>query len=83
MIPQLVQGGQPIVVRVVEQPVHQTTISDVIVGAVGLVGILLIAAALLGLLLGGALIAVKLLRARYGVEPGLPAHEDLRITPTS
>ncbi len=35
-------------VRVIEQPVHRTSIADVIFGAIGLVGILLIVAALCG-----------------------------------
>ena len=64
----LLQGAtDPIVVRVVEQPVHDTSIADVIIGAVGLTGFLLLTAALLGALLGGILIGVKLLRARYNV----------------
>ena len=62
----LLQGvSQPIVVRVVEQPVHDTSIADVIIGAVGLTGLLLITAAVLGALLGGVLIGVNLLRARH------------------
>jgi hypothetical protein len=66
----LLQGAaQPIVVRVVEQPVHDTSIADVIVGAVGLTGLLLITATVLGILLGGVLIGVKLLRERYNLEP--------------
>ena len=49
----LLQGvSQPIVVRVVEQPVHDTSIADVIIGAVGLTGLLLITAAVLGVLWG-------------------------------
>jgi hypothetical protein len=65
----LLQSAQPIVVRVVEQPVHDTSIADVIVGAIGLTGLLLLAAALLGVVLGGILIGIKLLRARYNLEP--------------
>jgi len=61
-------AADPIVVRVVEQPVHDTSIADVIIGAVGLTGFLLLTAALLGALLGGILIGVKLLRARHNVE---------------
>jgi len=65
----LLQGtADPIVVRVVEQPVHDTSIADVIIGAIGLTGFLLLTAALLGALLGVTLIGVKLLRARYNVE---------------
>ena len=46
----------PIMVRVVEQPVHETSLADVIFGSLGLVGILLVGAALLGVLLGAAII---------------------------
>ena len=76
------QPGEPIIVRVVEQPVHETTISDVILGSLGLVGVLLIAALLLGLLLGGALVAYKRLTARDGIDPRGDA-ENLRVTPQS
>ncbi len=78
----LQQANQPIIVRVVEQPVHETTISDVILGSIGLVGVLLLAAFLLGLLLGGGLILVKRLTARDGLDPHKDA-ESLRVTPTS
>jgi hypothetical protein len=73
------QAGQPILVRVVEQPVHDTSIADVIVGAIGLTGLLLLTAALLGAVLGGLLIGIKLLRARYHVE-SVPGSDVLRIT---
>ena len=78
----LQQANQPIIVRVVEQPVHETTISDVILGSIGLVGVLLLAALLLGLLLGGGLILVKRLTARDGLDAQRDA-ESLRVTPTS
>jgi hypothetical protein len=41
------QQGEPIIVRVVEEPVHETSISDVILGSLGLVGVLLICALIL------------------------------------
>jgi hypothetical protein len=69
-------------VRVVEQPVRETTISDVIFGSIGLVGIMLLAALLLGLVLGGTLILVKRLTARDGLDARGDA-ESLRVTPTS
>jgi hypothetical protein len=78
----LLQANQPIIVRVVEQPVHETTISDVVFGSIGLVGVLLVTAALLGLLLGLSLIAIKRLRARDGLDAQGEA-ESLRVTPTS
>jgi hypothetical protein len=78
----LQQANQPIMVRVVEQPVHETTIADVIFGSIGLVGVMLLAALLLGLLLGGGLILVKRLTARDGLDARHDA-ENLRVTPTS
>jgi hypothetical protein len=74
------QPQDPIVVRVVEQPAKSTSLGDVIFGALGLTGVLLLAALLLGAALGGILIAVKLLRARLNLER--PSDSDsLRVTP--
>ena len=78
----MIQQPDPIIVRVVEQPVHETTIADVIFGSLGLVGILLVSALLLGLLLGGGLIAFKRLRRRDGLDPDGDA-ASFRVTPTS
>ena len=71
--------AEPIVVRVIEPAAESTTIADVLIGALGLTGALLLIAALCGALLGGILIGVKLLRERYNVEP-TPDSEALRIT---
>ncbi len=70
----------PIIVRVIEEPVRETTVVDILVGALGLTSALLVAAIVLGALLGLVLIGVKLVRARYGLEP-VPDSESLRITP--
>ena len=63
-------------VHVVQQPVESTTLGDVLVGAFGLTGALVIVALLLGLILGGALIAFKHLRARNRPhqDPGAEIH---------
>ena len=74
------QPTNPIIVRVAEQPVESTTVSDILIGALGLTGVMLLAAVLLGALLGGALIGFKLLRARLNLEP-TPDSEALRVTP--
>jgi hypothetical protein len=74
------QPSNPIIVRVVQTPAKETTIVDVVVGALGLTGALLLAAILLGALLGGILIGIKIVRARYNLEP-VPDSESLRITP--
>jgi len=82
MIPTLLalQPQSPIVVRVVEQPVEPTGISDVIIGALGLTGLLLLSALLLGVVLGGVLIGIKLLRARYNLAPQQDP-DAMRVTP--
>jgi hypothetical protein len=78
----VIQTSDPIVVRVVEEPVKSTGIGDVIVGALGLTGVLLLAALVFGALLGGALIGIKRLRVKYNLEP-IPDSEALRVTPSS
>lgn len=75
----LLAQQQPVMIQIVEQPVDQTTVADVLIGAVGLTGALILGALLLGLLFGGALIGVKKLRERYNLEP-VPDSEALRIT---
>ena len=72
----------PIIVRVVQEPVHETTISDVILGSLGLVGVMLVSALLLGLLLGGGLVLYKRLTAKDGLDAAGDA-QSLRVTPTS
>ena len=75
------QPSNPIVVRVIEEPVESTGISDILIGARGLTGVMLLAAIVLGALLGGILIAVKRLRAKYNLEP-VPDADALRVTPS-
>ena len=76
------QSEQPIVVRVIEEPVKSTGVGDVILGALGLSGVMLLAALVLGALLGGILITIKRLRAKYDLEP-VSDHDALRVTPSS
>ena len=78
----MIQTSDPIVVRVIEEPVKSTGIGDVILGALGLTGVLIIAALIFGALLGAALIGVKRLRAKYNLEP-VPDSEAMRVTPSS
>jgi hypothetical protein len=54
----------PIVVRVVQQPVESTSLADVLIGAIGLTGALVLLAVVLGGAFGGLLIGLKLLRRR-------------------
>ena len=76
------QSAEPIVVRVFEEPVQSTGVADILIGALGLTGLMLLAALLLGAALGGVLIGVKKLRATYELDPG--ANPDaMRVTPSS
>jgi uncharacterized membrane protein len=76
----VLQQTAPIIVRVIEEPEKSTTVVDVLVGSLGLTSVMLLAALVLGLILGGILIGVKLLRARYNLEP-VPDGEAFRVTP--
>ncbi len=76
------QGVQPIIARVVEEPIKTTSIADVLIGSLGLAGVMTLSALLLGAVLGGLLIWFKQLRARYNLEP-VPDSEALRVTPSS
>lgn len=58
----LQQASQPIMARIVEQPAPGSTIGEVILGAIGLSGVMWLAAILVGLLVGGFFIALKVLR---------------------
>jgi hypothetical protein len=60
----------PIMVQVVQTPIESTTVSDVLIGAIGLTGVLLLLAILLGGLFGGALIGLKILRRRLNMDAG-------------
>lgn len=71
-----------IMTRIVETPVESTTVADVLIGALGLTGALLFAALVLGAMLGGILIGIKKVRARFDLEP-VPDHESLRVTPSA
>ena len=76
------QSAQPIIVRVIDEPVKSTGIGDVILGALGITGVLVLAALLLGAILGGLLISIKKVRAKYNLET-VSDHDALRVTPSS
>lgn len=76
------QPSNPILVRVVEEPVETTGVADILMGALGLTGVMLLAALLLGALLGALLIGIKRVRAKYNLEP-VPDSEAMRVTPSS
>ncbi len=50
------QAVTPIVVQVVDEPSRETGVGDILLGAVGVVGMVLLAALIVGLIVGGAFI---------------------------
>ena len=59
------QRGGAIIVKIVEEPHDPTGIADVLIGALGLTGAILVAALTLGLLVGGVM---YLLRSRQPLQ---------------
>ena len=60
---------QPIIVHVIQPATESTTVADVLIGAFGLTGLLVLLAIVLGALFGGILIAIKVIRRRMNIEP--------------
>ena len=67
-------------VRVVQPTVEETSVADVLIGSIGLTGLLVLVAIVLGAVLGGVLIGAKKLRAKYNPD-AVPDAEALRVTP--
>ena len=59
----------PIIVHVVQPATESTTIADVLIGAIGLTGLLVLVAIVLGGAFGGILIGIKVLRRRMNLDP--------------
>jgi hypothetical protein len=60
---------QPIIVHVIQPATESTTVADVLIGAFGLTGLLVLLAIVLGGMFGGILIGIKVLRRRMNIEP--------------
>jgi multisubunit Na+/H+ antiporter MnhC subunit len=66
----LAQPLSPIIIRSVGQPTPEVSLLDVLVQAMGLVGVLVLTAVVLGLALGGIFILVKKRREATGEDEG-------------
>ena len=51
----MIQQSNPVIVKIVEPPHDPTGISDVLIGAIGLTGFIVLLALLIGLMFGGIL----------------------------
>jgi hypothetical protein len=58
----------PVIVKVVDAPTKEISVADILLGSVGLTGLFLLGAALLGFALGGALILYKRWQAARDVD---------------
>ena len=67
------QPSQPVLVKIIEEPARQTTAADVLIGAFGLTGVLILIALLCGAAFGGLFILYRRVQAKrrpYNPEPG-------------
>ena len=71
----------PVIVKVVEAPTKEISVADVLLGSVGITGLFLLGAAVLGFALGGALILFK--RWQAAREVGEQDSEVFRLTQTA
>jgi hypothetical protein len=62
------QPLMPVIVKVVEEPTKEIGPADVLLGSLGITGLFLLGAAVLGFVLGGALIWFKRWQASRGVD---------------
>lgn len=58
------QPVTPFLVEVVEEPTRETSVADILMGAVGFVGFVLLAAAVVGLVAGAVIVYYKHFRPR-------------------
>ena len=73
---QPVQPMTPLIVKVMEAPTSEISIADILMGSVGITGLFLVSAALLGFLLGGGFIAFRRWRDRRDDrQPGAEAFQ--------
>jgi hypothetical protein len=79
----LQQPDGPIIVRLADEPLRGFGLGDVLLGALGVTGVMAVGALLLGLLLAGAFIGYRKLRARWHPEEDEPHTQQLGLTPPS
>ena len=75
------QPTEPIIVKIIEPPESALTdLADVLLGSLGLTGVIVLLAVLLGLVLGGVLIGFRRLRDRNNPKAG-PGEDAIHISP--
>jgi hypothetical protein len=72
--------GPPIIVRLADEPVRGFGLGDVLLGALGVTGVMIVGALLLGLVLGVGIIGFQKLRRRWHPEDDEPRTQQLGLT---
>jgi hypothetical protein len=62
------QPFTPLIVKVIEQPAKEISVADILMGSVGITGLFLLGAAVLGFLLGGLFIQFRRWQASRDVD---------------
>jgi hypothetical protein len=58
----------PVIVKVIEQPAKEISVPDVLLGSIGITGVFLLGAVVLGFLLGGVLILFRRWQASRDID---------------
>jgi hypothetical protein len=74
-----VTQATPYVVEVIEAPTPETTVADILLGAVGLTGAIVLGAILFGLVLGGLLVGLRNWRPKNPFNGQTAADVSLRL----
>lgn len=72
------QPVTPVIIRVVEQPSKEISVADILMGSVGITGMFLLGALLLGFVLGGLFILFR--RWRESHDESAPGEDAFRLT---
>ena len=71
------QPGTPIILKVIEVPSH--TLGDVVLAAIGITGVMVLGALILGLVLGLGFIGFRRLRQRQQSSDATTDHQQLHL----
>jgi len=73
----------PYIVQVIEAPTRETTVVDILLGSVGLIGVIVLAAILFGLALGGFLVWFRNSRPENAINGQTAGESALRLNTLS
>jgi len=77
----MAQPSSPIIITLADEPEQGLGLGDVLIGALGVTGVMLLGALLLGLLLAGAFIGYRKLQDRRMTDEAASQTQSLGLTP--